>query len=79
VLKTTVAPGESPTDLSPIVIHEIELIGSRCGPFETALAALAEEKVDVVSLISRRLRLRDGEEALRVAREKDVIKVLMTP
>ena len=84
VLKTTVAPpsNKSPgsaIDLSPLVINEIELIGSRCGPFSDALAALAAEKVDVLSLISRRMKLADGIEALRTAERPDVIKVLMEP
>ena len=40
VLKSTLA--ESPRiDLAPLVIHEIQVVGSRCGPFEPALAALA--------------------------------------
>lgn len=80
VLKTTVAPTKEATvDLSPLVVHEIQLIGSRCGPFPEALAALAEGKVDVVSLISRRAKLADGVEALRTAAQPGVIKVLMEP
>ena len=84
VLKTTVAgsPPEadySSVDLSPLVIHEIELIGSRCGPQAEALAALSDGKIDVVSLISRRMKLADGVDALRVATNPDVIKVLLEP
>ncbi len=79
VLKTTVAPSEQGVDLSPLVIHEIQLIGSRCGPFPEALTALAEEKVDVVSLISRRAKLADGVEAIRTAAQPGVIKVLLEP
>jgi len=79
VMKTTVAttPDSKPIDLSPLVINEINLIGSRCGPFRDALAALAEEKVDVVSLITRRCKLADGVEAIKAARGRDEIKVLM--
>lgn len=79
VMKTTVAPGKAPVDLSPLVINEIELIGSRCGPFPDALTALAEERVDVLSLISRRMKLADGVEALRLAGRGDMIKVLLEP
>jgi len=79
VLKTTVAPGGEALDLSPIVINEIELIGSRCGPFPDALSALIDRKVDVVSLISRRMKLSDGAEAMKVAQQKDVVKLLLTP
>lgn len=79
VLKTTVAPSsyEQPIDLSPIVIHEIEVIGSRCGPFGDALEALSAGTIDVVSLISRRMKLADGEQAFKAARSRDVIKVVM--
>lgn len=79
VLKTTVAPGEKPVDLSPLVINEIQVIGSRCGPFPEALAALGDQKIDVLSLISRRMKLTDGAEALRVAAKPGVIKVLLEP
>ncbi len=81
VMKTTVAhrPDNPLMDLSPLVIHEIQLIGSRCGPFPEALNALATGKVDVISLISRRMKLADGVEALRTAARKDVVKVLLEP
>lgn len=81
VLKTTTAQRENqtPIDLSPLVINEIELIGSRCGPFREALEALSAGKVDVVSLISRRMKLSDGVEALKAAAAKDAIKVLLEP
>jgi threonine dehydrogenase-like Zn-dependent dehydrogenase len=76
VLKTTVAQ-QAGVDLSPLVIHEIELIGSRCGPFNEALPLLAEGAVDVLSLISRRLRPEDAPDAMRLAQQSDVIKVLL--
>ena len=81
VLKTTTAQREnqSPIDLSPLVVNEIELIGSRCGPFREALEALSTNKVDVVSLISKRMKLSDGVEALKAAAHKDAIKVLLEP
>ncbi|MEX2216197.1 MAG: alcohol dehydrogenase catalytic domain-containing protein [Phycisphaeraceae bacterium] len=81
VMKTTVAPREDRpmVDLSPIVINEIEVIGSRCGPFDDALSALAAEKIDVVSLISKRMKLSEGIDALKQARGKGVVKVLLEP
>ncbi len=82
VLKTTTAPHNNRqpgVDLSPLVIHEIELIGSRCGPFPEALAALAAEQIDVLSLISRRMKLADSPDALNTAQHPDVIKVLLEP
>jgi threonine dehydrogenase-like Zn-dependent dehydrogenase len=80
VLKTTIAPSQNiPLDLAPLVINEIQLIGSRCGPYSDALAALAAQKIDVISLISRRMKLADGLEALRAAAKPEVIKVLLEP
>ncbi|MEM9883822.1 MAG: alcohol dehydrogenase catalytic domain-containing protein [Planctomycetota bacterium] len=82
VLKTTTAPppeGEPHLDLSPLVVHEINVIGSRCGPFPDALEALGAQTVDVVSLIGRRMKLADGIDALRVAARPDVVKVLLEP
>ncbi len=81
VLKTTVSPDSQnqPIDLSPLVVNEIQVIGSRCGPFSEALATLSEQKVDVLSLISRRVKLTDAVDALRTAAQPDVIKVLLEP
>lgn len=76
VLKTTVAR-QSGVDLAPLVIHEIELIGSRCGPFPEALRLLAEAKVDVTSLITRRMKFDQAVEAMRLAGSPDHIKVLL--
>ncbi len=77
LLKTTVAPQMRTTDLSPIVINEIEVIGSRCGSIPDAIAALAGKQVDVASLISRRFKLDDGVKAMQTAGQPGVIKVLM--
>ncbi len=79
VMKTTTTPPEKPIDLSPLVIHEIKLIGSRCGPFREAIAALTHDKIDVLSLISKRMKLADGVEAFRAAKQPDAIKVLLEP
>ncbi|MEO0476120.1 MAG: alcohol dehydrogenase catalytic domain-containing protein [Planctomycetota bacterium] len=87
VLKTTVAPGipsaegasSHELDLSPIVINELNVIGSRCGPFAEALDWLSREAVDVVSLISKRMKLGDGPGVLEQAGQPGVIKVLLSP
>ncbi|MHB1157940.1 MAG: MDR/zinc-dependent alcohol dehydrogenase-like family protein [Phycisphaerales bacterium] len=76
VLKTTVAD-QAGVDLSPLVINEIELIGSRCGPFPHALSMLAEGRVDVTSLISRRIKIEQGADAMTIAQQPDVLKVLL--
>ncbi|MEE9405623.1 MAG: alcohol dehydrogenase catalytic domain-containing protein [Algisphaera sp.] len=77
VMKTTTAPPKQPIDLSPLVIHEINLVGSRCGPFPDAIDALSSQSIDIASLISKRMKLADGVKALTVANQPDVIKVLL--
>jgi threonine dehydrogenase-like Zn-dependent dehydrogenase len=76
VLKTTVA-GKQTLAWAPFVIDEITLVGSRCGPFDQALAALEQGRVKVQPLISDRLDLSDGVRALERAQAKDVLKVLL--
>ena len=80
VLKTTTAvgPDTPPIDYAPIVVNEITVIGSRCGPFPDALEALSKDEVDLLSLISRRMKLSDGPEVLKAAK-KGAIKVLIEP
>jgi threonine dehydrogenase-like Zn-dependent dehydrogenase len=76
VLKTTVA-GEQTMAYAPFVIDEITLVGSRCGPFPQALAALERGDVDVPPLISERFDLSRGVEALERAAARGVLKVLL--
>jgi threonine dehydrogenase-like Zn-dependent dehydrogenase len=76
VLKTTVA-GTQTLAWAPFVIDEITLVGSRCGPFDQALAALAQGQVDVRPLISERLPLSAGVAALERAQARGVLKVLI--
>jgi threonine dehydrogenase-like Zn-dependent dehydrogenase len=77
VLKSTVASGKA-LNLAPLVIDEINIIGSRCGPFREAIRALAEKQVDVVSLIHRRMKLEQGVEAMELAGRAGVLKVILT-
>ena len=76
VLKTTVA-GSQTLAWAPFVIDEVTLVGSRCGPFDQAIAALEAGLVSVAPLISERLDLSRGVEALELARTKPVLKVLL--
>ncbi|HUK32992.1 MAG TPA: zinc-binding dehydrogenase, partial [Vicinamibacterales bacterium] len=76
VLKTTVA-GEHTMAWAPVVIDEISIIGSRCGPFERALRALETGEVDVLPLISARYSLSEGLAALEHAQSKPALKVLI--
>ena len=64
-------------NLSPVVVAEITVIGSRCGPMDRALGALAAGEVDVSALVSRRYPLAQAEEALRAAGDPENVKVLI--
>jgi len=76
ILKSTVAD-MSKLHLAPIVINEIRVQGSRCGPFAPALRALSQKLVNVSSLISARYSLDDGLAAFEYAGQKGVLKVLV--
>lgn len=78
VLKSTTAV-PSQVDLAPLVINEITVVGSRCGKFAPALAALGKGSIDVRSLISTRRSLADAVNALEVASRPGVLKVLIEP
>ncbi|EYF04360.1 MDR/zinc-dependent alcohol dehydrogenase-like family protein [Chondromyces apiculatus] len=77
VLKSTFA-ARPEVDLAPLVVNEITLVGSRCGSFPPALRALAAGSVDVLPLISARVPLARADEALRLAQQPGVLKVLVT-
>jgi threonine dehydrogenase-like Zn-dependent dehydrogenase len=77
VLKSTVAAGKA-INLAPIVIDEINVVGSRCGPFKEAIKALAEKSVDVTSMIHKRMKIEQGVEAMELAGRSGVLKVLLT-
>lgn len=74
VLKTTVA-GVQTLTWARFVIDEVTLVGSRCGPFDRALAALERREIDVESLIDERLPLERGVEAMELAKTR--LKVLL--
>jgi threonine dehydrogenase-like Zn-dependent dehydrogenase len=76
LLKSTVSD-LSTLHLAPIVIDEIRVQGSRCGPFAPALRALSQRSIDVLPLISARYNLDDGLEAFGHAEQKGVLKVLV--
>jgi len=76
VLKSTCAQ-QKPLNLSPIVIHEFIVLGSRCGPFSDAISALACGQIDVESMVSRQLPLDRGLEAFELAADPRYLKVLL--
>src|SRR3954464_11312194 len=76
VLKSTAADGK-PLNLAPIVIDEINVVGSRCGPFKEAIKALSEKSVDVTSMIYKRMKLDQGVEAMELATKPGVLKIIL--
>ena len=67
--------GEAPVTTWPVVVDEVTLLGSRCGPFRPALQLLASGAVQVKPLISRIARIEDYESAFAEARR--ALKVLL--
>ena len=76
VLKTTVAKPEK-IDLNQIVINELEIIGSRCGPFEPALQLLGQGLVNPEPLISKVFPFKDILKAFDYAQKPSSLKVLI--
>ena len=75
-LKSTVAE-KTLLHLAPVVIDEIRVQGSRCGPFPPAIRALSQKLVDVRPLISACYCLDEGLVAFKYASQRGVLKVLV--
>jgi threonine dehydrogenase-like Zn-dependent dehydrogenase len=78
VLKSTYK-GDMRVNFSSIVVDEITLVGSRCGPFPPALRLLANKQVDPTPLINARFPLSQASAAFEKAAQPGVLKVLLTP
>jgi threonine dehydrogenase-like Zn-dependent dehydrogenase len=76
ILKST-HHATTPVAMSPVVVDEISIIGSRCGRFHRALALLASKAIDVRDLISERIRLDQGLHAFDRAAEPTALKVIL--
>jgi threonine dehydrogenase-like Zn-dependent dehydrogenase len=76
VLKSTYH-GEVLVNMTEFVIHEISVVGSRCGPFGPALRLLAGGMIDVEPLIHGRFPLTEGIKAMEQAAQRGVLKVLL--
>ncbi|HEX7976226.1 MAG TPA: alcohol dehydrogenase catalytic domain-containing protein [Anaerolineales bacterium] len=76
VMKSTYA-GDMQVNLSSLVVDEITLVGSRCGPFPPALRLLERRQVDPIPLIQARYPLTEGLAALERATQPGVLKVLI--
>ncbi len=78
VLKTTVAAPHQ-LSLAPVVIDEIQVIGSRCGPFAKALEWLVQHGSMLHPLIEKTYSLHEGREALAHAQKPGTRKILLKP
>lgn len=76
VLKSTYAAAPA-VDLTPIVVNELTVVGSRCGPFQPAIDLLAQKAVQVRPLIDGRYPLHEAEQALTHAAQPNVRKILL--
>jgi alcohol dehydrogenase len=78
VLKSTFH-GAANVETWPLVVKELTVIGSRCGPFPRALALLRSGRVDLRPLISRIFSLKEAAKAIRYTQQPGVMKVLLRP
>ncbi len=81
VLKSTYAAssGAPDLDLSPLVVDEVRLVGSRCGPFGMALDWLEQRRIRPQDLIDARYPLEEAAVAFEAARQPGTLKVLLAP
>ncbi|MCQ8105656.1 alcohol dehydrogenase catalytic domain-containing protein [Methylomonas sp. SURF-2] len=78
VQKSTFSAAEA-VDLGKLVVGELTIMGSRCGPFDAALALLEQGVLPLRSMVDGRYRLIDGMAALRHAGQAGVRKILLQP
>ena len=76
VLKSTYAHGFE-FNPAPIIVNEITLVGSRCGPMDKAVALLDSGKLKPERLIEKRYPLAESVAAINYAKQKGVLKVLI--
>lgn len=78
ILKSTYA-GLPNADLTRVVVDEIRVVGSRCGPFGPALALLEQGLVDTGPLIDGCYLLDEVAQAVEHASRPGALKVLLQP
>lgn len=76
ILKSTVHD-KSSLYTAQVVVKEITLVGSRCGPFSPALSLLRSGKISVEEIITDRLPLSRASEAFQKAARKGALKILL--
>jgi threonine dehydrogenase-like Zn-dependent dehydrogenase len=76
VLKSTFH-GAAPIETWPIVVKELTVVGSRCGPLAKAIALLRSGKVDPRPFATRTFPMAEAPAAIRFAQKTGVMKVLL--
>ncbi len=66
-------------DVSKIVVDEIHLVGSRCGPFPEAIKLLKDKKIELEDIIDGDFPLEQALEGFELARKPGILKILLTP
>jgi 2-desacetyl-2-hydroxyethyl bacteriochlorophyllide A dehydrogenase len=77
VLKSTYSE-PLPLDTGRVVVDELTIVASRCGPFPAALRLLQQGAVDPAPLIHATLSLDEGVRAFELAARPGTLKVLLT-
>ncbi len=75
VMKTTVA-ADHVISLAPVVIDEISVVGSRCGPFDLAIELLQADRFDLSGLVTHRFALEEAAKAFEMAVDPSAFKVV---
>ena len=76
VLKSTFH-GAAAVDTWPMVVKEITVVGSRCGPFAKAIELLRSGRVQPTPLVTRTFPLGEARRAMHFAQKAGVMKVLL--
>ena len=76
VLKSTYADRLT-LDMAPIVVNEISLLGSRCGPFAKAIALLEKRMIDVTPLIQEKFPMEKSLAAFTKAQQSGSKKIIV--
>lgn len=78
ILKSTISTPD-PVDLTKLVVAEISLLGSRCGPFDQAIKLLQTDTIPVENMIDGVFKLADALPAFEYASQPGIKKVLLKP
>jgi threonine dehydrogenase-like Zn-dependent dehydrogenase len=79
VLKSTFVAALPTFDASQLVVDEITVLGSRCGPFAPAINLLTSGRIQTAPLVHACFALNEGLAALQHAGRKGMLKVLIRP